>query len=91
MRALFADYRLDWPEGSPGPAAAVAGPELPAQGAAALAAVAETVERSRFARGETATAQIAVQVRALRVALDRAAEPRGRILARALPFSLLSR
>ena len=91
VRALFADYRLDWPEGSPGPAAAVAGPELPAQGAAALAAVAETVERSRFARGETATAQIAVQVRALRVALDRAAEPRGRILARALPFSLLSR
>ena len=91
VRALFADYRLEWPDGSPGPAAAAAGPTLPAQGVAALAAVAETVERSRFARGETGTAQIAVQVRALRVALDRAAEPRARILARVLPFSLLSR
>jgi hypothetical protein len=91
VRALFADYRLEWPDGSPGPAAAAAGPTLPAQGIAALAAVAETVERSRFARGETGTAQIAVQVKALRVALDRAAEPRARILARVLPFSLLSR
>lgn len=91
VRALFADYRVAWPDGSPGPAAAAAAPSLPGQGAAALAAVADTVERSRYARDEVGTAQVAVQVNALRVALDRAAEPRTRFLARALPLSLLSR
>jgi hypothetical protein len=91
VRALFADYRLDWPDGSPGPAAAAAAPTLPAQGAAALAAAADTVERSRYAREGVGTTQIAVQVTALRVALDRAAEPRVRLLARLLPFSLLPR
>jgi hypothetical protein len=91
VRALFADYRLDWPSGSPGPAAAAAAPTLPAQGAAALAAAADTVERSRYAREGVGTTQIAVQVTALRVALDRAAEPRVRLLTRLLPFSLLPR
>ncbi|MBK7821578.1 MAG: transglutaminase domain-containing protein [Tessaracoccus sp.] len=91
VRALFADYRLTWPDGSPGPAAAAAAPSLPAQGAAALGAVADTVERSRYARDETGTAQVAAQVKALRVAVDRAAEPRTRLLARVLPLSLLSR
>ncbi|HMQ66284.1 MAG TPA: DUF3488 and transglutaminase-like domain-containing protein [Arachnia sp.] len=91
VRALFADYRLDWPSGSPGPAAAAAAPTLPAQGAAALAAAADTVERSRYAREGVGTTQIAAQVTALRVALDRAAEPRVRLLTRLLPFSLLPR
>ncbi|MFT3887278.1 MAG: transglutaminaseTgpA domain-containing protein [Arachnia sp.] len=91
VRALFADYRLPWPEGSPGPAAAAAAPSLPPQGAAALTTLAHTVELSRFAPGGADSGQLVAQVTALRVSLDRAASTRNRVLARVLPPSLLPR
>ncbi|MDO5676534.1 MAG: DUF3488 and transglutaminase-like domain-containing protein [Propionibacteriaceae bacterium] len=91
VRALFVDYGLAWPEGSPGPVGQAAAEELPPQGAAALTAISSTVERSRFARDGAAPTELAAQVGALRTALARAAASSTRVKAVFLPASLWRR
>lgn len=88
VRALFADYGLTWPDGSPGPAGREAAGELTSRGAAALEAVSSTVEKSRFARDGASVAELPTQVRALRTALSKAATPGARMMALLLPASL---
>lgn len=89
VRSLFADYGLPWPEGSPGPVGAAAAEDLNPQGAEALAAIASTVERSRFSREGSASTGLPEHVRVLHGALREAA-PRGtRLKALLLPASLM--
>lgn len=87
-RAILLDARLEWPEGSPVRLSTHAGRSLSPQGAEILAAIAHTVERARYARGETDTSALAGQVRALRVAINKQL-PGREFPARFLPASLL--
>lgn len=88
VRALFADHRLPWPEGSPGPAGTAAAEHLSPEGAEALRAISSTVERSRFARDGAAPTELTTQVGALRAALTGNAATGTRLKALLLPASL---
>ncbi len=88
VRATFRDFGLSWPGGSPGPASKAAADQLAPQGAAALAAIAQTVERSRFSREGSDAGELATQVKALRTSVSRAASSGARFRAVLLPASL---
>lgn len=88
VRALFADYRLPWPEGSPGPVGVAAAEDLPPDGAAALKEISSTVERSRFARDGAAPTELPAQVNALRSVLSGNATTGTRLKALLVPASL---
>ena len=88
VRATYLDHGLDWPSGSPVPAAAVAAGRLAPEGAAALRSLAALVERSRFARdGESPPP--AELVSTVLGAVAHAVPMRRRLLARFLPASML--
>lgn len=88
-RATLRDYGRQWPPGSPGPVALSLAGELPGEAAAALGAIARTVERSRFSRDAGNPENLAAQVSALRASLRTEASRGRRLLALALPPSLL--
>lgn len=90
VEALFADYRLELPPGSPGPAARAAAESMPANGANALREIAHTVERSRFARDGAPADKMPSLVRTLRASLAHEATAATKARAVALPASLLS-
>ncbi|NHB83981.1 hypothetical protein G7085_03020 [Tessaracoccus sp. HDW20] len=89
VRATIRDFGLPWADGSPGPVARSLAGGLPQQGAAALLAIARTVEISRYSREGAATDGLPALVRSLRTSVSRAAEPGRRVRAALLPTSLL--
>lgn len=89
-RAALRDFGIAWPSGSPGPAARAVAEDLPPRSAEALIQVAETVERSRFARDGAPVEALRDQVKAVRAGLSEAATPAGRARATFLPPSLVA-
>ncbi|WP_143570831.1 transglutaminase family protein [Tessaracoccus sp. ZS01] len=88
VQAMFADYGLRWPEGSPGPVGREAAEQLSPRGAEALAAIAATVERSRYSRDGAPVAELPAEVGTLREALAGQATRGARLRAVLLPASL---
>ncbi|MHA6512244.1 transglutaminase family protein [Tessaracoccus sp. Z1128] len=91
VESLFRDFGRPWPDGSPGPVAVAAAEGLGANGAAALKAIAHTVEVSRFSRTAADPGRLPAEVRALRAALVARSTPMVRARAVLLPASLWRR
>lgn len=88
-RAVLRDFGVSWPSGSPGPAARAVAEDLPEQSGEALTRLAETVERSRFARDGAPVDALHDQIREVRAGLSGAATASGRARATLLPPSLV--